>query len=64
MKQVCHGQQSDITQKEMTATPQSTGNYQSMAVNDSATIDDLTGNFWSITHITGGTCHRGSHWLM
>ena len=39
-----HGQQSDITQKEMTAMPQSTGNYQSMAVNDSATIDDLAGN--------------------
>ena len=39
-------------EKEMTATPQSTGNYRSMAVNDSATIDDLTGNSWSITHIT------------
>ena len=33
-------------EKEMTATPQSTGNYRSMAVNDS------TGNSWSITHIT------------
>ena len=40
-------------EKEMTATPQSTGNYWSMAVNDPATIDDLTGNSWSITHITG-----------
>ena len=42
-----------LLKKGIAAVLQSTSNYWSMAVNDLAIFADLTGNSWSITHITG-----------